>query len=122
MTLPSDARLGVLIGPGKSSSLMRSVANGRSERRAFSRRLVLDGRDGMRPQPKRAGGVDRIHPSIPPPHGLVAAAVDFAVVSPTQGDGEFIADLASKRSALGKSQVMGVRRLPPANQTGVFGD
>jgi hypothetical protein len=101
---------------------MRSVADGRSEPRAFSRRLVLDGREGMRPQPQHAGGVDRIHPSIPPPYGLIAAAVDFAVVSSTQRDRELIADLPAKRAALGKSQVMSVRRESAANQAWVLGD
>ena len=87
---------------------MRTVADGRIERRAFNRRLVLDGREGMRPQPQHVGGDGRVHPSIPPPCGLVAAAVNFTMVSPAQRNGELIADLASERAVLCEPQVMGV--------------
>ena len=61
---------------------MRSVA-GRIERRAFNRCLVLDGRKGMHPEPQHAGGDGWIHPSIPPPCDLIAAAVDLAMVPST---------------------------------------
>ena len=101
---------------------MRSVADGRIERRAFNRCLVLDGREGMRLQPQHAGGDGRINPSAPPPCGFVAAAVDLAMMPAAQRDGELIADLAAERPALGKSQVMGVRGLSAANQARVLGD
>ena len=43
---------------------MRSVADGRTEWRAFICCFVLDGREGS-PQLEHAGGVDRIHPIAP---------------------------------------------------------
>ena len=87
---------------------MGSVADGRSERGAFNRRLLLDGREGMRPQPNHAGGDGRMHPSISPPCSLIAAVVNLAMMPSTQRHRELVADLAPQRPALGKSQVMGI--------------
>jgi len=94
---------------------MTSVADGYIERGAFNRRLLLDGREGMRPQPQYAGGDGRIHASNPPPCGLIAAVVNLAMMPSTQRHRELVADLASQRPALGKSQVMGIGGLPTAN-------
>jgi hypothetical protein len=76
----------------------------------------------MRFQPQCPSRERRIHASFPPPTSLVAATVGFAMVSSAQGDGELIADLPAKRAALGKSQVMSVGWLPPADQARVLGD
>jgi hypothetical protein len=43
-----------------------------------------------------------------PPRGFITAVMNFAVVAATERDGEFIADLAAKRAALRKSQMMGI--------------
>jgi hypothetical protein len=72
-------------------------------------------RTHLKPQP--AGFNHRIDPSVAPPIGFAAAAVDFTMVSAAKRDGEFIADLAAKCSALRKPNMMGVRRPPIANQT-----
>ena len=64
----------------------------------------------------------RINPGIPPPCDFIAAAVNFAMVSPTQWDRDLIAHLAPERRALRGPQVMGVRRLSPANQTRLRGN
>ena len=44
------------------------------------------------------------------------------MVAPAQRNGEFIADLARERSALCEAEVMGIRRSPAADQTGVSGN
>ena len=44
------------------------------------------------------------------------------MVAPTQRNGEFIADLSPERSALCEAEVMGIRRSPAADQTGVSGN
>jgi hypothetical protein len=48
-------------------------------------------------------------------------AVDLAMVTPTQWDDELIADLAPQRPALGKPQMMRIRRAATANQAGLLG-
>jgi hypothetical protein len=44
------------------------------------------------------------------------------MVAPAQRDGELIADLAPKRAALRKAEVVSVSGLPPADQTRMRGD
>jgi hypothetical protein len=56
----------------------------------------------------------RVNPDISPPLWFIAATMNFAMMPPTQGNGEFIARLASERPGLRKSQVVGVRRLSAA--------
>ena len=73
-------------------------------------------------KPQRPRGDHRVNPRFPPPVGLIAAAMGFAVMSAAERYGELITDLAAQGASLGKSQVVGVRRLTPANETGVFGD
>jgi hypothetical protein len=48
--------------------------------------------------------------------------MNFSVVTAAQRHGEFIAHLAAQRRALRKAQVVGVRRLPPADQARLFGN
>lgn len=60
----------------------------------------------MRLKPECACGNARIDPGVLPPSGFVAAVVQGAMVSSTQGNGVFIADFASKGPALGKSKVV----------------
>jgi hypothetical protein len=48
--------------------------------------------------------------------------MDLAMMSPTQRDGELIADLASERPALSKTQMVGITGLSAADQTGAPGD
>jgi hypothetical protein len=44
--------------------------------------------------------------------------MNFAMMPPTQGNGELIAGLASERPGLRKSQVVDVRRLPAQMRQG----
>jgi hypothetical protein len=60
-------------------------------------------------------------PTLRPPRGFIAAAVDLAMVSSTQGNGKLIAHFAAKRPTLYKAQVMGIRGLTTANQTRLLG-
>ena len=78
-------------------------------------------RERMRFKPQRAGRNGRIYSYPPPPRGFVAAAMHLAMMPSTQGHGEFIADLAAECPALRKSQVVGIARLPTANQTRLLG-
>src|SRR4029079_10602706 len=45
-----------------------------------------------------------------PPRGLVTMPMDLAVMQPANRDRELVADLAPKRTGLGKAQVMWVGR------------
>ena len=83
--------------------------------------MTRTGRQRMRFQPQRAGRNDGIYSDLPPPCGFIAVAMHLAMVPSTQGDGELIADLAPERPALREAQVMGIRGLATANQTGLLG-
>ena len=63
----------------------------------------------MRFEPQCAGGGNRIHPGVLPPGGFIAAMMNFAMVSATQWDGEFIANLSPECPALRKSEMVGIR-------------
>jgi hypothetical protein len=73
-------------------------------------------------EPESARSDDWIHSYFPPPIEFMAAAVNFAVMPPAQGDGELVADLAPKSAGLGKAQMVGIRGLPAADQAGALGD
>jgi hypothetical protein len=75
----------------------------------------------MRLQPKRAGLDGRIRSGLPPPLCFVPAAVQLAMMAPTQRDRELITNFAPEGSMLRKSQVMGIRRPSSANQAWLFG-
>ena len=64
----------------------------------------------MRFEPQGARRNSRIHSYLPPPSGFVAIAMHLAMMSSTQGDSEFIADLAAECPALRKAQVVGIAR------------
>ena len=63
----------------------------------------------MRFEPQCAGGGDRIRPDVSPPGRFIATMMNFAMVSATQRDGEFIADLPPECLALRKSEMVGIR-------------
>jgi hypothetical protein len=56
----------------------------------------------MRLQPKGASRRVRINTDLLPPNRFIAAAMDFAVMSPTEGDRKLVADLAAKCRRLRK--------------------
>jgi len=73
-------------------------------------------------QPQSTGGNCWIDAGLPPPRGFITAAVDFAVVTTAQRDSKFVADLTPKRAALCEAEVVSIRGLPAADQTGASGD
>lgn len=75
----------------------------------------------MRFEPQHPGRTGWINSALPPPSGFVAAAVDLTMMASAEGDGELVTDLAAECPALRKTQVMGIRRLAIANQTGLLG-
>ena len=58
----------------------------------------------MARHPKRAGADRRIYTDFLPPFDFIAAAMEFAMVSPTERDREFIAHLPSERPVLRKAR------------------
>jgi len=75
----------------------------------------------MRPDPENASCCGRVNANFFPPTGFVAAPMHLAVMSPAQWDSKFIADLASKRRRLRKSQVMSIGWTPAADQASLLG-
>ena len=73
-------------------------------------------------EPQRSGAACRIDPDRLPPGRFVAAAVNFAMVTSTQGNRELIADFPAKGAALRKSQVMRIRRTSPTDEARLFGN
>jgi hypothetical protein len=59
---------------------------------------------------------------IAPPCSLVTVAVNVAMMSPAERDGEFVADFETEGSGLRKPQVMRIGRLAVADQTGLRGN
>jgi hypothetical protein len=70
----------------------------------------------MRFQPQHTGCDGRIKACGFPPSGFVAAAVNLAMVSATHGNRELVTDLAPEGSTLREAQMVGIRRLPAANE------
>jgi diadenosine tetraphosphatase ApaH/serine/threonine PP2A family protein phosphatase len=64
--------------------------------------------------PEPAGNLDRVNACLLPPRALVAGAMHRPVMPATEWDRELIADLATERARLGKSEVVGVRGLAAA--------
>jgi hypothetical protein len=89
---------------------------------AFDPALGLSRRQRMRLEPRRPGRDRRVYADSRPSGGFVTATMDLPVMAPAQRDGELVADPAAKRPALGKSQVMSIRRLSAADQARVLGD
>jgi hypothetical protein len=59
---------------------------------------------------------------LAPPCGLVTVAVNLAVMSTAERDGEFVADLAPECAMLGKANVVRICGLPSADQAGLHRD
>src|SRR5262249_6517325 len=72
--------------------------------------------------PKSAGSLDRVDAGLPPPRALVVCAMHRTMMPATEWDRELIADLAAKRTGLGKSEVVGVRGLAGADEARLLGD
>ena len=59
---------------------------------------------------------------LAPPCGLVTVAMNLTMMSSAEWDGEFVADLASKRGMLSKANVVRICGLPSADQAGLRRD
>jgi len=72
-------------------------------------------------QPEEASCDNRINAGLPPPRSFISAAMHLTVMSSAEWDSKLIADFATKRRGLRKSQVMGIGRTPAAEQTSHLG-
>src|ERR1043165_9170653 len=70
----------------------------------------------MRGEPQRARGAGRIEPAFLPPPSFITVTMQLAMMSPAERDGEFVADLATECTKLRESQMVGIARLPTADQ------
>ena len=76
----------------------------------------------MRLLPKTPCDFQGINLQVFPPCLLVASLVELSVVTPAEGYGEFITHFETDRSRLRKPEVMGIGRLPAANQARLGGN
>ena len=83
--------------------------------------MMRIGRKRTRFEPQRARRNGRIYSYLPPPSGFIAKAMHLAMMSSTQRDSEFIADLAAESPGLRKAQMMRVTGLATANQARLLG-
>jgi hypothetical protein len=65
--------------------------------------------------PEVLGNLERINSAVLPPDRFVAHTMQFPVMTAAERDREFIAHLETDRSRLGKSEMVGIRRLPLAD-------
>jgi hypothetical protein len=73
-------------------------------------------------QPQRASGGRRVDACFVPPTRLIAATMDFSVVPATEGDGEFVTDLATESWRLREPQVVRIGRMSATDETGLLGN
>ena len=95
---------------------------GRGAGRSATSLLVVSDGKRMARQPKYAGNIRRIDADVFPPYDLVTAVMNFAVMTPAQRYGEFIAHFPPERTALREAEVVSVRWSPTADQTSMCGD
>jgi hypothetical protein len=72
--------------------------------------------------PQLTRNLDRFDSGLLPPRPLIADAMNRAMMDPTQGDDEFVADLPAEGTRLCKAQVVWIGMFSPANQTRLLGD
>jgi hypothetical protein len=73
-------------------------------------------------QPKDSSCIGWIDPGLFPPGGLIAAAMYFAVMPPTERHSELVADLAAERRCLGKAQMVSIGGPTTTDQTRLLGN
>ena len=71
---------------------------------------------GMRLEPQAPGSGEWIDSGLAPPFGFIAIAVELTMMPAAQRDGELIADLAAKCTALREAQVVGIAGLAATDQ------
>jgi hypothetical protein len=67
--------------------------------------------------PKQRRHFKRLDALLQPPRLFVTNSVNFVMMRSAHGDGKLVADLASKRSQLRKSQMMRIGRSSAADET-----
>jgi len=72
--------------------------------------------------PQDAGDNSRIDLSLSPPCGFIAAAVNLAMVPPTQRHRELVTDLAPESRRLREAQMVSVCGASPTHETGLPGN
>ena len=76
----------------------------------------------MRLNPQGPGSGEWIDSGFAPPFGFIAVAVELTMMPAAQWDGELIADLAAKCTALREAQVVGIAGLAAADQARLMSD
>jgi hypothetical protein len=71
--------------------------------------------------PKRLGNLQGVDFQILPPGHFIAGLMQLPMMTAAERDGELVADFETKRSGLGKTQVMRIGRLPAADEAGLRG-
>ena len=99
---------------GSVHSEIRTIMIPRSRRDRLNARLIEP-----RLLPQLQGERHRVDFDRLPPSGLVAPAVQLAMVDATERNRELIADLAAERARLGKTEVVRVRRGAAAHEAGL---
>src|SRR6516164_2882104 len=72
--------------------------------------------------PELTGDLNGVDAGGPPPHLLVAGAMDGAVMRAAERDGEFVAGFAAERSWLQVAKMMRIRLFAAADETCLLGD
>ena len=75
----------------------------------------------MRLPPQLQGNIHGLEFLFIPPNPFIAEAVQFAMMTAAERDGELIADLHADGPRLGKAQMVGIGWLPAADETGLRG-
>ena len=73
-------------------------------------------------QPQCSGDRGWLDASLNPPSFFISVAMNVAVMTAAERDGELVADLAAEGAALCEAQVVGVAGLAPADQARLLGD
>ena len=76
----------------------------------------------MRAKPQDARDNPRINLSLSPPCGFIAAAVNLAMVPPTQRHRELVTDLAPESRRLREAQMVSVCGASSTDETGLLGN
>jgi hypothetical protein len=76
----------------------------------------------MRLQPKDASRGRRFNAGLLPPRGFIPAAMDLAMMTPTEGHSELVTDLAAQYRRLGKSQMVRIGWPTTADQARLLGN
>ena len=69
--------------------------------------------------PETSGDLQRFDLEVLPPGHLIAGLMQLPVMTAAERDSELVADFETQGAGLGKAKMMRIRRLTPADQTGL---